>query len=169
MEFRNDLTGEVVYRAELLKTLGNPKPPTVANLESYGYTLILEGAQPRPANAYETIERDGVRKDAKGQWYTKYRIGPVFADTKDDSGNVIATADENQAAYRKNVDDKKAADVRVERTQKLKDSDWTQTADTALTDTKKAEWVTYRKALRDLPTTSGSDWPHKVTFPTEPT
>tara|TARA_R100000458_G_C8251229_1_gene228131 strand:- start:407 stop:916 length:510 start_codon:yes stop_codon:yes gene_type:complete len=169
MEFRNNLTGEVVSRNELLKNLGNPKPSTVANLESYGYTKVFDGALPKVTSVYDTIERDGIRKDAKGDWYTNYRIGPIFVDTKDDSGNVIATAAQNEAAYRKNIDDTKADNVRETRNQKLKDSDWTQIADTALTDTKKAEWVTYRKALRDLPATSGSNWPHKVTFPTEPT
>jgi len=48
-------------------------------------------------------------------------------------------------------------------------SDWTQATDSPLTDSKKAEWVTYRQALRDLPAnypsaTSIDD----VTFPTEP-
>ena len=169
MEFRNNLTGEVVSRNELLKNLGNPKPPTVANLESFGYTKVFDGALPKVTSVYDTIERDGVRKDVKGDWYTNYRIGPIFVDTKDDSGNVTATAAQNETAYRKKIDDTKADNVRRTRNQKLKDSDWTQIADTALTDTKKAEWVTYRKALRDLPATRGSNWPQKVTFPTEPT
>mgnify|MGYP003116339428 CR=1 FL=1 len=47
----------------------------------------------------------------------------------------------------------------------LADSDWTQANDSPLTDEAKASWVTYRTALRDLP--SSSDWPD-VTFPTEP-
>lgn len=34
---------------------------------------------------------------------------------------------------------------------KLAQSDWTQFADSPLTDKKKAEWATYRQALRDLP------------------
>ena len=33
----------------------------------------------------------------------------------------------------------------------LEASDWTQTQDSPLSDTKKAEWQTYRQALRDLP------------------
>jgi len=47
----------------------------------------------------------------------------------------------------------------------LADSDWTQANDSPLTDEAKASWVTYRTALRDLP--SSSDWPD-VTFPEEP-
>ena len=35
----------------------------------------------------------------------------------------------------------------------LVQSDWTQVADSPLTDSKKAEWVTYRQQLRDFPAT----------------
>ena len=37
------------------------------------------------------------------------------------------------------------------RTNLLTQSDWTQVADNKLTDEKKAEWVVYRQALRDMP------------------
>ena len=36
------------------------------------------------------------------------------------------------------------------RNKKLAKSDWTQAPDSPLSDTKKAEWATYRQALRDL-------------------
>ena len=55
--------------------------------------------------------------------------------------------------------------VRVNRTKLLKASDWTQGADSPLTDSKKAEWKTYRQALRDVPTQSD---PFNITWPTEP-
>ena len=41
--------------------------------------------------------------------------------------------------------------VRQRRTDLLKLCDWTQTADSPLSDSKKAEWQTYRQALRDVP------------------
>ncbi len=44
------------------------------------------------------------------------------------------------------------------RNQLLSDSDWTQMADSALTDEAKALWVTYRTALRNLP--DHADWPN---------
>ena len=37
------------------------------------------------------------------------------------------------------------------RNAKLAQSDWTQANDSPLSDSKKAEWKTYRQALRDLP------------------
>ena len=51
----------------------------------------------------------------------------------------------------------------------LSSCDWTQGADSPLTDSKKTEWRTYRQALRDLPT--NSNWPNLEDgdWPTKPT
>ena len=58
-----------------------------------------------------------------------------------------------------------AASKRATRNQLLSDSDWTQMADSALTDEAKALWVAYRTALRDI--TSTDAWPN-VSFPDTP-
>ena len=51
----------------------------------------------------------------------------------------------------------------------LEESDWTQVNDSALSDAKKAEWTTYRQALRDLPSQyTDSDNFDDVVFPTQP-
>ncbi len=51
----------------------------------------------------------------------------------------------------------------------LTDSDWTQGADSPLSDSKKAEWATYRQALRDITNglTTVEDV-NAVTWPTKP-
>jgi len=57
--------------------------------------------------------------------------------------------------------------LRKIRNQKLAESDWTQTVDSSLSDSKKAEWVTYRTALKDITETyqstedDGFEWPTK--------
>ena len=43
--------------------------------------------------------------------------------------------------------------VRMERDILLFQSDWTQMTDSPLSNSKKAEWVTYRQQLRDFPAT----------------
>jgi hypothetical protein len=48
----------------------------------------------------------------------------------------------------------------------LAKSDWTQTADSPLTDEKQEEWKIYRQALRDLPETATLGM--VVDFPEEP-
>ena len=49
-------------------------------------------------------------------------------------------------------------DFREKRDRKLAATDWTQMPDSPLSDSKKAEWATYRQALRDLP----QKWPDDV-------
>ena len=44
-------------------------------------------------------------------------------------------------------------ELRQKRDLRLAGSDWTQMADSPLSNSKKAEWDTYRQALRDLPNT----------------
>jgi hypothetical protein len=48
----------------------------------------------------------------------------------------------------------------------LASSDWTQAADSPLSDAKKAEWATYRQQLRDLPANTSD--PANPTWPTPP-
>ena len=59
--------------------------------------------------------------------------------------------------------------VREDRYNLLSKCDWTQLPDNGLSDSKKAEWATYRQSLRDLPTTYSSATDRSgVTFPSEP-
>ena len=44
--------------------------------------------------------------------------------------------------------------LRHERDFKLQQCDWTQSPDSTLSDEKKAEWATYRQALRDMMATA---------------
>jgi len=63
--------------------------------------------------------------------------------------------------------DQVMAEFREERNQKLGMCDWTQGSDSPLSDDKKAEWATYRQALRDttknlkedFDTPDGFGWP----------
>ena len=56
-------------------------------------------------------------------------------------------------------------DLRLVRDAKLAQSDWTQGADSPLTDSKKTEWATYRQSLRDITDSATSlddvTWPEK--------
>jgi len=59
--------------------------------------------------------------------------------------------------------------IRSQRTFLLAESDWTQVVDSPFSDSKKAEWATYRQALRDLPTTQASaSTENDIVFPTVP-
>lgn len=58
--------------------------------------------------------------------------------------------------------------IKKDRDNELFLTDWTQLPGGPLTDSKKAEWATYRQTLRDLP--SNSNWPNiqEGDWPTEP-
>jgi len=68
-----------------------------------------------------------------------------------------------QATHKAQSDTEQAASVRASRTQKLKDCDWTQLADSTVD---KAAWATYRQALRDITTQAGFPW--TVEWPVQP-
>ena len=55
---------------------------------------------------------------------------------------------------------------RTKRNTKLAETDWTQAADSPLTDEVKTEWQTYRETLRNLP--SNTPDPANPTWPDEP-
>lgn len=59
-------------------------------------------------------------------------------------------------------------ELRRYRDMKLTACDWTQGADSPLSDSKKAEWQTYRQALRDIPTDQPNASIRTVTWPTKP-
>ena len=62
-----------------------------------------------------------------------------------------------------------ADNLRLQRESLLKNSDWTVLSDSPLSDSKKAEWVTYRQALRDITNgVSTEEQALAVTFPTQP-
>ena len=65
-------------------------------------------------------------------------------------------------------------EIREERDKRLLDCDWTQGADSPLSDSDKTLWQTYRQGLRDMPTQVDSSNAtqdliiENVTWPTKP-
>ena len=76
----------------------------------------------------------------------------------------VSVADKTEAEIEADTSSR-AAQKRAERDRLLSACDWTQLPDSPLSAEKKAEWATYRTALRDLP--EDQEWPD-VTFPNDP-
>jgi len=70
---------------------------------------------------------------------------------------------EQEAEYKAMKDAEQATSVRQSRTEKLKDCDWTQLADSTAD---KAAWATHRQALRDITTQPGFPW--TIEWPEQP-
>ena len=165
MEVRVRSTSAVMFDHEFrqLQTgLGFPKEINEAILNEWGADIVYEGPQASGGTVYQYSMRSGV-VHIGDKWYTNYILGPVFTDTPASEGQPAKTAAENEAAYKAMKDAEQAANVRRTRTEKLKDCDWTQIADSTAD---KAAWATYRQALRDI--TSASGFPWTMTWPNDP-
>jgi len=164
MQIRIRETGAVMFWSEFRDLLltQNPgelitvAPQTEDWLDSRGADVVFEGPQATGGTVYQYSQRDGVEQ-IEGKWYTKYILGPVFAD------NAEATAAEQEAAYKAMKDAEQAKSIRASRTQMLKDSDWTQVADSPVD---KAAWAAYRQALRDISAQAGFPW--TIDWPAQP-
>jgi hypothetical protein len=160
MEIRLRLTGQVMYEDELRSYLLANNGPSYNQLtpevmEAIGADVVFEGPQATGGTVYQYSQRAGVEQ-LDGKWYTKHILGPVFTDGE-------TTAAEQEAAYKAMKDSEQAKSVRQTRTEKLKDSDWTQIADSTAD---KAVWATYRQALRDITSQAGFPW--TITWPDAP-
>jgi len=165
MQIRIRETGAVMYEAEFrayTKANGGPSWGTTTTevLTALGADVVFEGPQATGGTVYQYSQASGVEQ-IDGKWYTKYVLGPVFADTTVDG--VTTTAAEHEAAYKAIKDAEQASVVRQTRSDKLADCDWTQVADAPVD---KAVWATYRQALRDITTQDGFPW--NVTWPDAP-
>jgi len=157
MEIRIRETGQVMYEDEFRRLPQGsdlPRRPTEENLNDRGADVIFEGPQASGGTVYQYSQRSGVEQ-LEGKWYTKYILGPVFTDRAATETEPAMTAAEQETAYKAMRDAEQAKSVRNSRTDKLKDSDWTQIADSTAD---KAAWATYRTALRNVPTQAGFPW-----------
>jgi hypothetical protein len=112
-------------------------------LEALGADVVFEGPQAQPTR-YQVGFADGVEQ-IEGKWYTKYGVADM-----DDEAKAIKDAEQ-------------AEKTRSQRTDKLKDSDWTQVADAPVD---KAAWATHRQALRDITAQTGFPW--TIDWPAQP-
>ena len=121
-----------------------PKPLEGVDLSNYGVVTVVATEQPAINTETQRIE-EGTPVLADGVWKQTW--------------NVI----DFSAAELQEIADQKAGSARSERNQKLKNTDWTQLADSPISS---ADWAVYRQALRDLPSQAG--FPDSITWPTEP-
>ena len=161
MEIRLRSTGEVMLEDQFRryqKENGGPTWDRTTDevLEALGADVVFEGAQATGGTVYQYSMRSGVEQ-VDGKWYTKYILGPVFANTED------ATAVEQEAAYKAQKDAEFATNARNQRDTLLTQTDWTQVADAPVD---KAAWAAYRQALRDVPQQAG--FPVTITWPEKP-
>ena len=138
--------GKVMYEGEFRALFPNtslPQQLTETLINDLGGDVVFEGPQAQPTR-YQVGFADGVQQ-IESKWYTKYSVADMDQEA-------IAAKDTEQAKS-----------IRSQRTDKLKDSDWTQVADAPVD---KAAWATYRQALRDITAQTGFPW--TIDWPVQP-
>lgn len=115
-------------------------------------------------DVYEVTQEEPPQFDSRTQTIVRAEK-PVLSDGLWVLGWIVASKTaEEIASY-----DKAVADAnRKVRNDLLSSSDWTQVADSPLSDSQQSLWATYRQALRDI--TSHANWPHldASDWPTQP-
>ena len=146
MEYRNNTSGATETQSEVIANHPNtsfPSPLTNDVIESLGYTTVKATAVPSITLPYESAVRDGI-EEKDGEWVEKWKV-------------VTATTDEKAI-----IDRDAAVDVRSNRENRLRETDWAAGSDLTMSD----EMKTYRQDLRDVPAQAG--FPHTITWPTKP-
>ena len=165
MQIRVRTSGAVMFDHEfrqLHQGLGLPAVLTEEVINEWGGDIVFEGPQATGGTVYQYSMRQGVVQIGD-KWYTNYVLGPIFTDIPASEEQPAQTAAEQETAYKAIKDAEQAASVRASRTQKLKDCDWTQIADSTAD---KTAWATYRTALRNVPAQAGFPW--TITWPDAP-
>ena len=165
-EYRERTTGEVKSQGEWRAAFPQMALPKVwgANVcDAMNIDPVL-ASPAATTTAYQVSVRDGVEKDANGNWVEKYVAKDMFSDTTDEDGKKTTKA-EHEAAYQATLDATTAEGHRVTRNKLLADTDWTQMNDSPLANDVKTQWATYRQELRDMsdldawPNIADDDWP----------
>jgi hypothetical protein len=160
MQVRIRETGAVMYESEFrahIKANNGPIWGITSEeiLDSLGADVVFEGPQASGGTVYQYSQAAGVEQ-IEGKWYTKHILGPIFTDGE-------TTATEQEVAHKAMKDAEQAKNVRQQRTEKLKESDWTQIADSTAD---KTAWAAYRQALRDITSQAGFPW--TIDWPEQP-
>lgn len=112
---------------------------------------------------FENVE-EVVPSEERTYEYDQYRVEVPYRDTLNAD---IEVNYERWLQFAKGKEcDVIGNEIRAERNRLLAESDWTQGADSPLSNEQKAAWATYRQALRDVPEQPG--FPYDVVWPTQP-
>jgi hypothetical protein len=175
MEIRIRSTGQVMFESEFrsyIKANDGPtwETTTTEVLDALGADAVLQGPPATGGTIYQYSMRQGVEQGEDGQWYTKYVLGPVFADYTDPDGTVhTAAAQEAEYQARKDAEFKAANTARAK--ELLEESDWADLASVRNTSNTPhlvngSDFDTYRLALRAIvvdPPVTVSEWPTRPT------
>lgn len=155
MKFRDRTTGDIYTLPEIQQKFSNVSFPVVWDSTTYDFAnvdAITQIIQPVPAIT-NRVEFGGVIL-IDGHWTEVWNEVPKYDDpTEQAEWEILCLRTQWN-------------DVRAERERLLALTDYTQLADTKISSASKANFISYRQALRDITTTQTD--PYNITWPTPP-
>ena len=115
-DYRHIDTGEIKSQGQWrshYKNTSLPRAWTAATLDGLKLEPVFEAPKP-DAGQYQNAVRNGVEKDANGNWVWAWAIRDMFSDYTDEDG-VTHTKAEQEAAYQAQLDAVAAKAVRDQR------------------------------------------------------
>ena len=139
--------------------------------QTTNYATLPDAVEIKPGNAGESIIffRQNIEEIVGEDGGTSYSADEykLIAPTTANLSERVHASPATWLGRAKEVDyNFTATGVRENRDKLLSESDWTQAADSPLSQDDKAAWAAYRQALRDIPEQPG--FPHDILFPTSP-
>ena len=175
-EYRNRTSGAVNTQGEIRRSMPNTSLPRVwtsSICDSLGIDPVLAAPAPEASGEYKLIVRNGVVQDANSNWVQAYAERDMFADyvrtdvAEDGTETeVTVTKASQEEAYTATKDAEAATAARATRDSLIASCDWMAIKAFEGGTTVSTEWATYRQALRDV--TEKTEFPHNVTWPTQP-
>tara|TARA_R100000005_G_scaffold39648_1_gene18577 strand:- start:1732 stop:2196 length:465 start_codon:yes stop_codon:yes gene_type:complete len=124
-----------------------PRNPSIELLAAWSVYPVVA----RPAPSFDAASENCTQIDPTlegDQWLMTWQV--TSASTEEIAERLVS----------------QSAEVRQKRNELLTNCDWTQLADTPLSDSDKSAWATYRQSLRDLSNAEG--FPFAMAWPSEP-
>ena len=152
-----------VLVSEANEVLEYPVTPAVLQ-QRYPYTSFTNPLNPEDLVEFGVVQVTQSPQPAHDETVEYLQeTTPVFVnDTFSQQWAVVPYSEE----YLSTAESRQAVSVRLSRDEALKASDWTQLADSPLSDADKAAWATYRQELRDI--TEQEGFPNDITWPVSP-
>lgn len=116
-EYRNKTTGEVKTQGEWRRVHKNtslPRTWTAETLDGLNLDPVLEAPKPTDLGKYQTVRRDGVKQDTKGNWVQAWVVVDMFSDYTDDEG-VFYSKENQEAEYQARLDAERRSRMVVSR------------------------------------------------------
>ena len=121
-------------------------PKDISKVNLTDYNVVVVEATDRPEfNSLTHYLSEGNPTNVEGIWKQVWILNELTEEQKQE---VLLAAEKNEREIRNDL---------------LKDSDWTQLADSNVD---KTAWANYRQQLRDIPNQSG--FPRNINWPTKP-